>query len=225
GGDVTGPSVSDERAASAPDRRAWPLVVELTAPAASDPGLVGAKAASLARAAAAGLPVLPGAVLTTAATARWKPGEEPDDEVLDEARRAWERLGGEGRAFVVRSSSTIEDTAHSSMAGRFRSVLDVRGWAAMRAAIAAVRDSARRVPGPDGGPAPLAVLLQPQLPTRCGGVLFGLDPVDGDRRHLVAEYVEDNPDAVVSGRATATRIVLSRHGRQLDRDGDAAPLG
>src|SRR5687768_11708943 len=56
---------------SASRRAAWrgprPAVVGLDHALSGNPSLTGAKAASLARAAAAGLPVLPGAVLTTAA--------------------------------------------------------------------------------------------------------------------------------------------------------------
>src|SRR5688572_25364977 len=64
---------------------------------ASDAGLTGAKAANLARARAAGLPTLPGVVLTTA----WSPG------AVDDALEAWRSVSdGGARAVVVRSSST-----------------------------------------------------------------------------------------------------------------------
>ena len=48
----------------------------------------------------------------------------------DEVRQAYEQLcaAGTTEALVVRSSSAIEDTGDSSMAGRFTSVLDVVGW-------------------------------------------------------------------------------------------------
>ena len=100
--------------------------------------LVGAKAANLGRALAAGLPVFPGFTLTTAAVAALasRPGLEP---VVD----AWAELSGNGDIpLVVRSSSPVEDQAGSSMAGRFTSVVDVRGWAAFRDAVAAVARSA-----------------------------------------------------------------------------------
>ena len=62
---------------------------------------------------------------------------------------------------------------------------------------------------------PMAVLVQPQLDAVCGGVLFGLDPVDGDRRHLVVEAVEGTPDALVSGRASAVHCLLGPRGRLI----------
>ncbi|MFE4963941.1 PEP/pyruvate-binding domain-containing protein [Streptomyces sp. NPDC056660] len=107
----------------------------------------GSKAANLARAAGAGLPVLPGFVI-------------PDGAFGDTAalRRAWLELsGGGGRPLVVRSSSPQEDTRSSSLAGQFASVLGVRGWADFGTAVRTVLDSARR---PDGTVAPMAVLVQ-----------------------------------------------------------------
>lgn len=59
----------------------------------------------------------------------------------------------------------------------------------------------------------MAVLVQPQLDTACGGVLFGLDPVTGDTHHLVVEAVPGSPDSLVSGTVTATHCVLGRRGR------------
>jgi pyruvate,water dikinase len=93
-------------------------VVDLCDPRATDPVLVGAKAANLARCAAAGLPVLPGVVVTTAGTDRWRPEETPSRRVLGLLRAAVDTwLPAGAGTFVVRSSSTVEDAEHSSMAG------------------------------------------------------------------------------------------------------------
>jgi rifampicin phosphotransferase len=79
---------------------ALPSVVELDDPRAVDPALVGAKAANLARARSAGLPALPGVVLTTT----WSSSE------IHAAVDAWRQLSGDGATrVVVRSSSTGED--------------------------------------------------------------------------------------------------------------------
>jgi rifampicin phosphotransferase len=171
---------------------------------------VGAKAANLARCDAAGLPTLPGIVLSTVATA--------DPELLDATvggglRAAWEDLGGRDRPVVVRSSSTVEDTARSSMAGQFTSVLDVRTWEQLLDAVTEVAGSAAHPHDGTSDPQPMAVLVQPQLRASCGGVLFGVDPVTGDRSHLVAEVVAGDPDVLVSGAATATRAVMTPRGR------------
>jgi pyruvate,water dikinase len=200
--------------------------VGLRDPRSVDASLVGAKAANLARCAAAYLPVLAGVVVTTAATELWQPGEEPPDEVLDALRSALRDLTrGRPGPLVVRSSSTAEDAEHSSMAGRFRSVLGIDGWAGVVAAVRAVRDSALLGDDPPEQARPLAVLVQPQIPARHGGVLFGTDPVDGDRGHLVVEVVPGNPSTLVSGEATARHLVLSRRGRRLSSLGDGPAPG
>ncbi|MGV3760181.1 MAG: PEP/pyruvate-binding domain-containing protein, partial [Actinomycetota bacterium] len=181
---------------------------------AVDPALVGAKAANLALAARHGLPTLPGFVLTTAV----RPDVPLPSEVHQELRAAWERLvGDDDLPLVVRSSSTVEDTSTSSMAGQFTSILGVRGWEPFCAAVGRVLGSARHPHGGGVADRPMGVLVQRELPASCGGVLFGLDPVAGDRRHVVVEVVCGSPDALVSGRATAAHLVLGRHGRLVSQ--------
>lgn len=76
-------------------------------------------------------------------------------------RAAWrEPAGTDGteRALVVPSPSAHEDTEDSSRAGRFDSVLDVRGWEDFTTAVQTVLDSPRRVqplrPAKDPPPRP-----------------------------------------------------------------------
>jgi phosphohistidine swiveling domain-containing protein len=181
-----------------------PTIVELGDPQAADASLTGAKAAVLARAAAAGLPVLPGFVRTTASAA--------DD--LDGARAAYDALAEGGRhVVIVRSSSTVEDGATTSMAGQFRSVLGVRTWSAARDAIESVLASGREV---SDGDQPMAVLVQRQLFPTTGGILFGADPVTGRLDRLVVSSTEGGPDRLVSGEVDGWTAVLSRRGRVLD---------
>ncbi|MGP4113558.1 PEP/pyruvate-binding domain-containing protein [Streptomyces sp. 4N509B] len=201
-------------------------VLDLGDPRARSAEAVGGKAAALARAAGAGLPVLPGFVIPPPVT--------DDDPSL---RRAWRRLSGAGRvALVVRSSSAAEDTAVSSMAGRFVSVLDVRGWEGFLDAVRAVRASARQAAtspvaatspanggapadggalaeGATDGEAPMAVLVQPMVRCRVGGVLFGADPVTGRTDRLLVSVVPGGPDSLVSGARPGVTVPLSPHGR------------
>lgn len=205
--------------ASAP--LAGPPVVSLDDPRAASAPLVGAKAAALARATAAGLPVLPGFVVTTAATDGW--GTEPAGGEPEELRPAWRDLSGDGTfSLVVRSSSTIEDGESTSMAGMFTSVLDVRGWDDFLGAIDTVLSSMKAVPGIEM--APMAVLVQPLLEARLGGVLFGADPVSGRTDRLVVAAAEGAPEQLVSGTVDGAQYLLSRRGRLLRAERPVAGL-
>ena len=191
-----------------------PAIVGLRDQPALDPSLAGAKAAALARAGAAGLPVLPGFVVTTEGfNARKTQAFET------ELRLAWDSISELGAVpLVVRSSSMAEDGSQSSMAGMFTSVVGVKGWKAFRAALDEVWASARVVDlnAQDGEPAPMAVLVQPELDAAMGGVLFGVDPVTGKRDRLVVAAVDGGPDKLVSGTVEGSRYVLSRRGRVID---------
>ncbi|MER5211590.1 PEP/pyruvate-binding domain-containing protein [Streptomyces sp. NPDC002838] len=179
-----------------------PAVVPLDQPGAALPRLAGSKAANLARAARAGLPVLPGFVIPH--------GGGGDTVAL---RHAWHDLSdGGARPLVVRSSSPQEDTEESSLAGQFTSVLDVRGWRGFRTAVQTVLDSAHR---PDGSTAPMAVLVQPMLTARVGGVMFGADPVEGRADRMLVSAVRGGPDSLVSGAQAGSNHWLSKHGRVL----------
>jgi pyruvate,water dikinase len=194
------------------------LLLDLVDPRASDPAVAGAKAANLAAAATVGLPVQRGFVLTTGAFDPAAPGwpDQPLPAAIDSAlRSATGLVAPDGTALVVRSSSTVEDIGASSMAGQFRSHLGVVGWSALESA---VRDVQRSALGPGGvsGCAPMAVLVQRQVDARLGGVLFGLEPVTGDRRRLLVEVVPGGPEALVSGEVTAQRYLLGRRGRVIE---------
>jgi pyruvate,water dikinase len=186
------------------------LIVWLHEPAALDAAVTGAKAANLAHAMARGLPVLPGFVVTTAAAPR---GSLPP-ELEAALHNFWEFVCDDWPGpWVVRSSSTVEDSTTASMAGQFTSVLGVFGFDALVEAVRTVLASAGHPRDERTTAKPMAVLVQPQLDTECAGVLFGLDPVTGDVHHLVVEAVPGTPDGLVSGTVTAAHCVLSRRGR------------
>ncbi|MCX4668023.1 PEP-utilizing enzyme [Streptomyces sp. NBC_01381] len=200
-GDGHGEGKGGPRGMDAAHATALPLV-PLDDPRAAQTRLAGSKAAHLARAARAGLPVLPGFVVPHGA-----------DESPGALHHPWRDLSADGALpLVVRSSSPQEDTQESSLAGQFASVLDVRGWDAFRAAVDVVRTSARL---PDGTTAAMAVLIQPMLTARVGGVLFGADPVEGRRDRMLVSAVRGGPDTLVSGAQPGTNYLLSPRGRVL----------
>ena len=207
-------------------RSGEPLTLGLSDPRATDARLAGAKAANLAVATSAGLPVVPGFVVTTAAfdpAAPGWPGAPLPEALTQVLRAAWAEVGGDGAPLVVRSSSTVEDVGASSMAGQFQSCLDVVGWDAFESALREVLVSSLRPVGA-GPPAPMAVLVQRQVAARVGGVLFGLDPVTGDRSHILVEAVPGGPESLVSGTVTAQRYLLGRRGRLIEGPSeDAVP--
>jgi rifampicin phosphotransferase len=185
--------------------------------------VVGAKAANLGRAAAAGLSVLPGFVLTTGAVQLLGSGRDSSRRVHEHLAVAWSVLSDNGRRpLVVRSSSPVEDQASSSMAGLFTSIVDVRQWSDFLTAVGTVARSARR--GPTAGMPAMAVLVQPYLEPRLSGVLFGLDPVSGRTDRRVVAAVEGGPQALVSGEVDGTRYLLGPRGRLVDVDGPELAL-
>jgi len=193
-----------------------PPVLGLNNPTSRDPAISGAKAAALAVARRAGLPVLDGFVIPAgaatevAAAAR---GAPLPDAIARLLRAAWAELVPSGDPVVVRSSSPHEDGDTSSMAGQFHSVLDVSGWTDLLVAVEKVVSSA--------GGGPMAVLVQPFVRPELGGVLFGADPVTGRSDRLVVSAVPGGPDRLVSGEVDGTQLTMSPRGRLLDSDGAA----
>jgi rifampicin phosphotransferase len=187
------PSVEAER----------PFVVELRDGPAVDSALTGGKAAALARAGDAGLAVLPGVVLTTAFCDAVDDGAEVAEHPA--VREAYARAGGDDASLVARSSSVVEDTGESSMAGQFESIVGVKGFDDFVAAVTVVLDSRKRAGAADQ---PIAVLVQPLIDPKFGGVLFGIDPVSGRTDRRVVSAVQGGPEHLVSGEVNGSRYML-----------------
>jgi pyruvate,water dikinase len=188
--------------------------------------VLGAKAANLARARAAGLPVIDGFVIPPGVAAhvvRAPRGERT--EHVEVVRRAWGELSRRGsEPVVVRSSSTAEDTAGSSQAGVFESVVDVRGWDDFLDAVAAVAASGHRAAG-GAATAPLAVLVQRHVDPARSGIMFTADPVSGRHDRIVLATVDGGPQGLVSGTTSGQRVVLDRHARVVEGRRRDAALG
>jgi phosphohistidine swiveling domain-containing protein len=195
------------------------LVVGLDDEAALAPALTGGKAAALARAVGAGLATLPGVVLTTAFCDAVDAGADIAHHPA--VREAFDRAGGDDKALVARSSSVVEDTAGSSMAGQFESVVGITGFDAFVAAVAAVLDSRERAGAADY---PIAVLVQPLIEPTFGGVMFGIDPVSGRTDRRVISAVRGGPERLVSGEVNGSRYVLDAStAKILDFDANDGP--
>src|SRR5918995_730787 len=180
-----------------------PLIVELGDAAAVEPSLTGGKAAALAQGAAAGLATLPGVVLTTAFSDAVDAGAPVARHPA--VREAFERAGGDHQSLVARSSSVVEDTSTSSMAGQFESIVGISGFEDFVAAVTVVLASRERA---GAGDQPIAVLVQPLIDPAFGGVMFGVDPVSGRSDRRVVSAVRGGPERLVSGEVNGSRYVL-----------------
>ena len=149
-----------------------------------------------------------------------------DERVLELLDGMWGRVTDHGRhQLAVRSSSTVEDLGASSMAGRFTSVIGVASRDEFVAAVHTVLASAAGAALADGVAArPMAVLVQRVIHPVCGGVMFGVDPISGDRRHIVVEVSRLGPEAVVGGGVSGALATLTHRGRIVDADEQATAL-
>lgn len=172
-------------------------------PAAGDAARFGGKAAHLARLVAAGHPVPEGFALAHDA-------DERAPDTLAALRAGLAALGDV--ALAVRSSAVGEDGANAAFAGIYESVLDVRGEAAVLAAIAQVRasgSSARALAYRESaGAAQMGVVIQRLVQPEAAGVLFTADPVTGDRDTCVVSAVPGLGESLVSGEDTGEEWAL-----------------
>jgi len=191
-----------------------PLVVDLVGAAALNTSQLGAKAANLARLAAAGFPVPPGLVVTPAAEERW---EEARPHLLEAAAGL-----GAGR-FAVRSSGTAEDLEDASFAGQYETVLGVHlselpeavrrvFGSADASRVSAYREARGKASAVDRRPR-MAVLVQAMVEADAAGVAFTANPLTGERGEVVITAVRELGERLVSGAAVGDEWVV--------RDGEA----
>ncbi len=184
---------------------------------AVDPAQFGGKAASLARALRAELPVPPGfALATTDVEAIF----ENDAEALKTLRAAFGKLSG---PCAVRSSAIGEDSDAASFAGQHVTILNVRHDDRVADAVLRVRESAhtesarayRRTLGMDDAPR-VGVVVQRLIDPDCAGVMFTKNPLSGAAERVI-EASWGLGEAVVSGLVVPDNYALDSEGRVLRR--------
>jgi pyruvate,water dikinase len=119
--------------------------------------------------------------------------------------------------FAVRSSALAEDSAYSSFAGEFDTVLNVSPGTEMLQAIETVRrsrsrrrvDVYRKARGVRDEQR-MAVVIQEMVPATYSGVLFTADPVTGSHESMVGNVIEGLGDELVGGEATGQPFQLMR---------------
>ena len=184
---------------------------------AADEGAFGGKAAQLAAAIRAGLPVPGGMALPTTFVEAVTAGDSTATAALAEVYGA---LGG---ALAVRSSAVGEDSGTASFAGQHLTRLNVRSPSGLIEAVRAVWDSARsasalayrRRLGLTGEPR-MGVVVQELILPDSAGVLFTRNPLDGaDERVIEASW--GLGEAVVAGLVTPDHYRVTRDGKVIAR--------
>jgi EmrB/QacA subfamily drug resistance transporter len=172
----------------------------------------GGKAASLARALGAGLPVPDGFAVS------WDAVAMDDGDAIAAAFRA----SGMTRV-AVRSSAVGEDSLDASFAGQHATILNVVSEAALREAVRTIRASAyaegareyRKMMQLDAD-ARIGVVVQRMVDAGVAGVLFTRDPVTGADERVI-ESAWGLGEAVVSGIVTPDRFRLTSSGAIVER--------
>jgi len=183
---------------------------------AVDASRFGGKAASLAQALRAGLPV-PGGFALEARQVEAIAGGAGDAVAQLRARAA-----GMGALLAVRSSALGEDGPASSFAGQHVTVLGVRPEE-VADAVVAVRDSASaagavayRAKRGIAREARIGVIVQELVPAEVSAVVFTRNPVDRSD-HILVEASWGLGESVVSGAVIPDRYVLAPSGRVVSR--------
>ena len=157
-------------------------------------------------------------------------------ELVDELKTALSYFGRMGIGkLAVRSSAQGEDAAHFSYAGLYDSILHVdAGLPALTDAVKQVWLSAfdHRVAAyaatsnlPDDW-FQMGVIIQEMIDPQLSGVFFSSNPVTGDDKTALLEFVEGHMANLMQGEVTPHRLSFRRDGRvNLDSFGDDAEYG
>jgi pyruvate,water dikinase len=188
---------------------------------------VGGKAKGLGRLVAAGFPVPPGFCLPVdvfTTTAGLEEGGENTggsglrDDAVAQVRASWEALPSP-HGVAVRSSATNEDGVAGSAAGQYESVLGVRTFDELLAAVGRCQRSRHSVASEvyrgrlglaEQAPA-MAVVVQAMVAPEWAGVVFTAEaPVANDDHLVLVEAVEGLGDQLVDGTVEPNRAAFSR---------------
>jgi pyruvate,water dikinase len=211
------------------------VILPFTDPACQDVGVAGGKGASLAAAAARGLPVPPGYVVCSSAFEAAVGARADELRALAAAHdhvgamalvaelprpdlaEHFAALGAESVA--VRSSAVAEDSDEASFAGQQETYLGVpdAATAAERvidcwASFFSERALFYRVRKGSLDDLRMAVVIQEMVPADVAGILFTIDPVARRRDQMRVEAVFGLGEPAVSGQLTPDNYTMKRDG-------------
>jgi len=136
--------------------------------------------------------------------------------VLQGVREELQRVAGaRERQWVLRSSASNEDSAHTSAAGLYKTVLGVP-WEEFALGIIQVWTSLweERVleymakSGTDDIPPSMAVVIQPLLDPKVAGVAYSIDPVTGRDGHVAINAIRGLGQPLVDGTVTPDQYLV-----------------
>ena len=141
----------------------------------------------------------------------------------DEIKRAYDKLGENARV-AVRSSATAEDLPEASFAGQQETYLNVRGAYEV---IGKVIDcysslwgnravSYRANQGYNQLSVNIAVVVQEMVESEKAGVLFTVNPINGNVNEMQINASYGLGESVVSGRVTADSYIVDKSGKIVD---------
>jgi pyruvate,water dikinase len=144
------------------------------------------------------------------------------DEVAAEVKDAYaalgRRAGRDGLPVAVRSSATAEDMTAASFAGQLQTYLWITGedavvdsmrrcWSGFFTAEAISYRRRMDIPPEE---ALMSVAVQQMVDARSAGVMFTLNPVNGDRSKIMIESTWGLGEAVVSGEVDPDRFLVDK---------------
>ena len=143
---------------------------------------------------------------------------EVPDEIAAEIAEAYASLNGDNPAVAARSSANAEDLPDLSFAGQQETFLNVRGGAAL---VAAVKHcwaslwteqalSYRHQNGVDQASVAMAVVAQVMVASEVSGILFTANPATGERSEMIVNASFGLGEAVVGGHVTPDTYVVDR---------------
>ncbi|MEM4147042.1 MAG: pyruvate, water dikinase, partial [Metallosphaera sp.] len=139
------------------------------------------------------------------------------EEMINSSYNELANMAGKEVLVAVRSSATAEDIENASFAGQQDTYLNVNRsniieavklvWASLYNERAI---EYRKSKGIDSSKVEMAVVVQKMVNSKSSGVMFTLNPSNGDRNLIVIESSWGLGEAVVGGKVTPDEIVISK---------------
>jgi phosphohistidine swiveling domain-containing protein len=154
-------------------------------------------------------------------------GASIPEDIASEIVGAYGDLSGTNPAVAVRSSATAEDLPQASFAGQQETYLNVSGAGHLLEAVKKCWSSLwtaraidyRNRQGISQEAVALAVVVQQLVNAEVAGILFTVNPIDGNRDHALISAAWGLGDAVVGGRVTPDEYVVEKSsGKVIKRD-------